>query len=158
LALYAPLGVFKAATVPHMTAFVEPAATVMGALRLQVPLVYVETVDFLEKNWHPVKVMDLAPVLCIESLFIAQKVFAGHGEPVWRVTVIGLNESVTGTSTSASGLEELDGVTKAVPFDVSLAANTRGELPIANKAATATIKADVTKRDFMVTQNCLGEY
>ena len=42
---------------------------------------------------------------------------------------------------SASGLEELDGVTKAVPFDVSLAANTRGELPIANKAATATIKA-----------------
>ena len=79
-----------------MTAFVEPAATVMGALRLQVPLVYVETVDFLEKNWHPVKVMDLAPVLCIESLFIAQKVFAGHGEPVWRVTVIGLNESVTG--------------------------------------------------------------
>ena len=58
--------------------------------------------------------------------------------------------SVTGSVVSR-GTAEFDGLVDAVP-KVALAANTKGELPIANSAATAISSADLTMMGFMTPE------
>jgi hypothetical protein len=112
-------------------------------------------VESLKENLQPVNVIDADPVLVTVNVFVPQKVPVGQPD-VWSVIVFGLNESVTGTLVS-SGVTELEGVATATP-DGELTANTNGILPIANNATTETIRAEVTKIDFMAAGNCYGEY
>jgi len=73
------------------------------------------------------------------------------------MSVLGLKLSVTGTLTSRD-TTELEGLATTVIVEFVLAANTRGELPIANNAAIAIVRADVTRIGFIFAKNCDGEY
>ena len=73
------------------------------------------------------------------------------------MSVLGLKLSVTGTLTSGD-TAELEGFATTLIVGLELAANTRGELPIANKAAIAIVRAEVTRIGFIIAKNRDGEY